>query len=93
LIGLPESIVSTTANSRLRSWRRRAIRKRYFARSRPGSEPQRVFWARRAARIARSMSAGVAFATSAMTSSVAGFTVEKTPPSAAWTSFPSMNRP
>ena len=65
-------MLSRTANSRLRSWRIRAIRKRYFARSRPGSRPQLVPVARRAERIARSTSAGVARATWASVSSVAG---------------------
>src|SRR5438552_246692 len=36
-IGLPPSIDSTMASSRARSWMRRATRKTYFARSRPGS--------------------------------------------------------
>jgi len=43
--------------------------------------------------MARSTSAGVARATSASFSSVAGLTVAKTAPSEAWTSRPSMNRP
>jgi hypothetical protein len=93
LIGLPESIDSRTANSRVRSWRMRAIRNRYFARSLPGRLPHRVLCARRAARMALSTSAVVARETSAMTSSVAGLTLLNTPPSAAWTSRPSMNRP
>ena len=71
----------------------RAIRKRYFARSRPGSEPQLARWARRAARMARSTSAGVARETSASFSSVAGSTVWKTPLSEASTSRPLMNSP
>src|SRR5439155_2570796 len=71
-MGLPEFMVSTTANSRLRSWRIRAIRYRYLARSLPGSRDQVRSWARRAAPTARSTSAFEAWATLARGSSVAG---------------------
>ncbi len=40
LIGLPLSIDSRTASSRLRSWMIRAIRKRYFERSAPDIRDQ-----------------------------------------------------
>ena len=50
----------------------RAIRNRYFARSLPGRRAPARRWARRAARTALSTSAGVARATSASGSSVAG---------------------
>jgi hypothetical protein len=93
LIGLPESIDSRTANSRDRSWRIRAIRNRYFARSLPDSVLHDRRNALRAARTALSMSAAVARATSASFSSVAGLTVANTCPSDAATSLPPMNRP
>ena len=72
MIGLPEFIDSTTANSRLRSWRIRAIRYRYFARSLPGSRDQTVSYARRAVVTARCTSAFEACATLLIGSSVAG---------------------
>src|SRR5689334_11527203 len=53
----------------------RAIRKRYFARSLPGSLLHTRVYARRAAFTARSTSASDASATSARTSSVAGLIV------------------
>ena len=87
LIGLPLSIDSRTASSRPRSWMIRAIRKRYFARSRPGIRPQTRVWARRAALTAASMSASSASATSASTSSVDGLIVLKLWP------WPSTNSP
>jgi hypothetical protein len=93
LIGLPESIDSRTANSRLRSWRIREIRKRYFARSRPGIEPQLFLNAARAARTALSMSAAVALAICVSGSSVAGLTETNVWPSDAATSLPPMNSP
>ena len=69
------------------------MRNRYFARSLPGSVPHERFWARRAACTALSASAGVALATSASVSSVAGLTVANVPPSEAATSRPPMNSP
>jgi hypothetical protein len=72
LIGLPEFMDSTTANSRLRSWRMRAMRYRYLARSRPGSFDQLDRCASWAAATARLTSAFEACATLASGSSVAG---------------------
>ncbi len=92
LIGLPESIDSRTANSRDRSCRMRAIRNRYLARSLPARRAH-FRWARRALRIARSMSAGVPFATAASGCSVAGSTLVNVPPPVASTSRPPMNKP
>ncbi len=69
--GLPLSSVSTTASSRARSWIRRAMRNRYFARSRPGRAAQ-AGWAARAASIAARRSAGPAQAIWAIASPVAG---------------------
>ena len=71
----------------------RAIRNRYLARSRPGRSVQDRRPARLAARTARSMSAAVAFETSASGSSVDGSMLVNVPPSDASTSRPSMNRP
>lgn len=71
----------------------RAIRYRYLARSRPDIGPQTFLYALRAARTARSTSPGPASATSASTSSVAGLTDLKAPPSVGSTNFPSMKRP
>ena len=71
----------------------RATRKRYFARSLPGIGPQTSSWARRAARTARSTSAGPAELTSASTSCEEGFSVLKWPPSTGLTNSPSMNSP
>jgi hypothetical protein len=93
LIGLPESIDSRTANSRERSWRIRAIRYRYFARSRPAIEPQLFLNALRAARTAFSMSAAVPRAIWVSVSSVAGLTLTNVWPSDAGTSLPPMNSP
>jgi hypothetical protein len=93
LIGFPESIDSRTANSRLRSWRMRAIRNRYFARSRPGMPPHDFLKAARAARTALSMSAAVPLATFVSGSSVAGLTVANVCPSDAATSLPPMKSP
>ena len=73
-IGLPPSIVSTTASSRARSWIRRAIRNRYLPRSSAGSAAQ-PSCAARALFTARAMSSGPATATSAIRSSVAGLIV------------------
>lgn len=70
----------------------RAIRKRYLARSAPGSADHFTN-ALRAAFTARSTSSAPARATSDSTSSVAGETVLKTLPSAASVNSPSMNRP
>jgi hypothetical protein len=75
LIGLPLSRVSRTANSRERSCRIRAIRKRYFPRSAPLIRDHTRVYAVRAAFTARSTSSVVASATSASTSSVAGLIV------------------
>jgi hypothetical protein len=72
LIGLPPFSDSSTANSRERSCRIRAIRNRYFARSDPGSDDQPFSNAARAASIAACTSSGVASPTSASGSSVAG---------------------
>src|SRR3954471_23630711 len=71
----------------------RAIRNRYFARSLPGNVPQERVCARRAARTARSASAGLPLATRARVSSVAGLTVANVAPSVAGTTRPPMNRP
>ncbi|MGC0384709.1 hypothetical protein RKD33_004926 [Streptomyces sp. SAI-129] len=68
------------------------MRKRYFARSVPGSADH-FSKALRAAFTARSTSASPASATSERTSSVAGETVLKTLPSAASVNSPSMNSP
>lgn len=70
----------------------RAIRKRYLARSWPGSADH-FSNALRAALTARSTSSAPAWATSARTSSVEGETVLKTLPSAESVNSPSMNRP
>ncbi len=71
----------------------RAIRYRYFARSRPGIGPQTLSYALRAARTARSTSSAPASATSASTSSEAGLIDLKLPPSVGSTNLPSMNSP
>ena len=71
-MGLPPSSDSSTANSRLRSWRMRAMRNRYLARSRPGSVDQSRLKARRATATALLTSSTLARAISAMGSSVAG---------------------
>src|SRR5690606_11303345 len=92
-IGLPLSSDSSTASSRDRSAMIRAIRNRYFARSRPGIGPQTCSYAARAARTARSTSPAPASATSASTSSEAGFTDLLTPPTAGATKSPLMNSP
>lgn len=68
------------------------MRKRYLARSEPGSADH-FSNALRAAFTARSTSASPAWATSDRTSSDDGLTVLKTLPSAASTNSPSMNRP
>src|ERR1700747_1513321 len=70
----------------------RAIRYRYLARSRPGSRPQLVSNAFRAAATARSMSASPAWATRARGSSEAGLSVVKDSPVAGGTNSPSTNR-
>lgn len=70
----------------------RAIRKRYFARSAPGSADH-FSKAFRAAFTARSTSSALAWATSERTSSEDGETVLKTLPSEAGANSPSMNRP
>jgi hypothetical protein len=70
----------------------RAMRKRYFARSAPGSADH-FSKAFRAAATARSTSASPARAISERTSSEEGLTVLKTLPSAASVNSPSMNRP
>src|SRR5213595_2999620 len=92
-MGLPEFMVSTTANSRLRSWRIRAIRYRYLARSLPGSRDQVRSWARRAAPTARSTSALEACATLARSSSVAGVITRKDVLGRAGANWLTMNRP
>ena len=91
-IGLPPSIDSTTASSRARSWIRRATRKRYFARSRPGSLAH-LGCAARAASTAAATSASPAKATSATGSSVAGLTDGTRRPSRGSTNSPPMNSP
>jgi hypothetical protein len=69
---LPPFSDSSTANSRERSWRMRAIRKRYFARS-EGLIPDQPFSnASRAAATARPTSSAPACAISASGSSEAG---------------------
>ncbi|CAM5691624.1 hypothetical protein SANTM175S_07061 [Streptomyces antimycoticus] len=70
----------------------RAMRKRYLARSEPGSADQDVN-ALRAALTARSTSSAPAWATSERTSSEEGERVLKTLPSPASPNSPSMNRP
>ncbi len=70
----------------------RAIRKRYLARSEPGSADH-FSNALRAALTARSTSSAPARATSESTSSVEGLMVLKTLPSAASVNSPSMNSP
>src|SRR5689334_20782878 len=70
----------------------RAIRKRYFARSLPGSLLHTREYARRAAFTARSTSASEASATSASTSSVAGLIVLNDFPEPS-TNSPLMKRP
>src|SRR5215470_11419847 len=92
LIGLPLSRLSSTANSRARSWMARAIRYRYLARSRPGSRPQLVSNAFRADATARSTSASPAWATRARGSSDAGLSVVNNSPAAGGTNSPSTNR-
>ena len=76
LIGLPLSSVSSTASSRARSCRIRAMRNRYLPRSAPGIRDPDAR-CRRGGRpsTARSTSAAPASATSASTSSVAGLIV------------------
>src|SRR5262245_56625723 len=93
LIGLPLSRLSSTANSRARSWMTRAIRYRYLARSRPGIVPQDWSKACRAAATARSTSASPACATLARGSSDAGLTVLKCSPLTGAVNSPPMNRP
>jgi hypothetical protein len=73
-MGLPPFSDSSTANSRERSWRIRAIRNRYFARSLPGSADHGVN-ASRALATARFTSSGDAWPISASGSSVAGESV------------------
>jgi len=87
LIGLPLSIVSTTASSRARSAMPRAIRNRYLPRSSPDIFDQTVSYAARAARTASSTSSVDAHETVASSSSVAGLMVGTSPPR------PSTNRP
>src|SRR5207248_1146893 len=72
LIGLPPFSDSSTANSRERSWRIRAIRNRYFARSDAANPDQPFSNASRAAATARPTSSASDCATSASGSSVAG---------------------
>ncbi len=93
LIGLPLSIDSSTANSRARSCRIRAIRYRYLARSEPGIGPQTCSYAARAALTARSTSALPASATLLRVSSVAGFTVSNVSPPCAGPNSPFTNSP
>src|SRR3954469_6573956 len=92
-IGLPLSSDSSTASSRERSWISRAIRNRYFARSRPLIGPQTLSNALRAERTALSTSAGPASLTSASTSSDAGETVLNGFPSVASVNWPLMKSP
>src|SRR6266571_2442459 len=92
-MGLPPSIGSRTANSRLRSWRARAIRYRNLARSLPGSPAQSESHALLAAVTARSTSSGPASATSASFSSLEGSMVSKYRPDRGSTNLPPMNRP
>src|SRR5215472_12977229 len=88
LIGLPLSMDSSTANSRERSCRIRAILYKYLARSAPGIGPQTCSYAVRAMATARSTSAGPASATWVSDSSVAGFTVANVRPVAAGVNSP-----
>src|SRR5262245_39913453 len=93
-IGLPLSIDSSTASSRDRSWIRRAMRKRYLARSLPGIVDHTRSYACRAAATARSTSSGPASTISANGSSVAGLTVLNRPLSdSGSTNSPPMNSP
>ena len=69
------------------------MRNRYLARSRPGSVPQVVANARRAAATAWSTSCVSRLATSASGSSVAGSIVVNHWPPWGATSLPPMNRP
>src|SRR5579862_3164121 len=71
-MGLPPLSDSRTANSRERSWSMRAIRKRYFARSEPGSDDQPFANAARAAATASPTSSAVPSPTIASGSSLAG---------------------
>ena len=80
LIGFPPFSDSSTANSRERSCRMRAIRKRYFARSAGEIVDQPLSYASRAACTARSTSSGPTWPTSASTSSDAGLMVGKYSP-------------
>src|ERR1022692_4699763 len=93
LIGLPLSIDSSTANSRERSCRIRAIRYKYLARSAPGIGPQTCSKAVRAAATARSTSALPASAILLRVSSVAGFTVSNVWPPRAGPNSPFTNNP
>ena len=68
------------------------MRYRYLARSRPGSRPQLVSNAFRAAATARLTSASPAWATRARGSSEAGLSVVKDSPVAGGTNSPSTNR-
>ena len=91
-IGLPPSIVSTTASSRARSCISRAIRNRYLPRSRPGRAAH-LRCASRATWIAWAMSSSPAIATCAMGSSVAGLTVGAALPERGSANSPPTNTP
>ena len=71
----------------------RAIRKRYFARSRPGMVPHGPSKAALAAATAASTSPGPAAVTSASTSSLDGLTVLNVVPSIESTKRPPTKRP
>src|SRR6266498_4707088 len=92
-MGLPPSRDSRTANSRLRSWRNRAIRYRNLARSLPRMARQSLSKASRAAATAASTSSAPASATSASFSSFDGSIVSKYRPDSASTNLPPMNNP
>src|SRR2546421_6498835 len=92
-MGLPPFIDSSTANSRERSWRMRAMWKRYFARSLGRMRDQLSAYAARAAFTARSTSALPACATSASGSSCAGSIVVYRSLDSGSTNWPPMKSP
>jgi hypothetical protein len=90
---LPPSRLSRTASSRERSWRRRAIRYRYLARSDGETDDQPSSKAARAALTARPTSCSFACATSASFSSLDGETDGNHSPDFGLTNLPPMKRP
>ena len=91
-IGLPPSIVSTTASSRARSCIRRAIRNRYLPRSRPGRSAH-LRCASRAVSTACATSSSPATAIEAIFFSVAGLTVGADFPERGSANSPPTNTP